>query len=81
MRAPTPYHAQGGMPGAEHLRDSAPLQALVLAQRDAGRHWAAICATPAVFLEAAGLLEGRAATVHPAFEDKLSNKRWVLYTL
>ncbi|KAF8062020.1 DJ1B [Scenedesmus sp. PABB004] len=64
----------GGMPGAERLRDSAPLGALVAAQRDGGRRLAAICATPAVFLEARGLLRGAAATAHPAFADRLSNQ-------
>lgn len=34
----------------------------------------AICATPAVFLEAKGMLQGKKATAHPAFADKLSNQ-------
>lgn len=68
-------HAQGGMPGAERLRDCAPLEALVRAQRESGRAYAAICATPAVFLEAKGLIGGKAATVHPAFADKLADQR------
>jgi 4-methyl-5(b-hydroxyethyl)-thiazole monophosphate biosynthesis len=41
----------GGMPGAERLRDCAPLIAMVAAQRAAGLPYAAICATPAVALE------------------------------
>jgi 4-methyl-5(b-hydroxyethyl)-thiazole monophosphate biosynthesis len=64
----------GGMPGAERLRDSAPLAALVAAQRDSGRLTAAICATPAVFLEPAGVIRGARATAHPAFSDRLSNQ-------
>jgi 4-methyl-5(b-hydroxyethyl)-thiazole monophosphate biosynthesis len=64
----------GGMPGAERLRDSKPLEALMRQQRDAGRLNAAICATPVVFLQPAGLLEGRAATAHPAFSDKLPDQ-------
>lgn len=64
----------GGMPGAEHLRDCKTLQKMVGQQKDSGRLWAAICATPAVFFEASGLLDGRPATAHPAFEDKLTNK-------
>jgi 4-methyl-5(b-hydroxyethyl)-thiazole monophosphate biosynthesis len=63
------------MPGAERLRDSAPLAALLKAQAAAGKPHAAICATPAVVFEAQGLLAGRAATAHPAFADKLSNQR------
>lgn len=64
----------GGMPGAERLRDSEPLVEAMRAQRDAGRLHAAICATPAVFLEAKGLLEGRRATAHPAFSGQLRDQ-------
>ena len=39
------------MPGAERLRDCAVLEQLVKKQRDAGKPYAAICATPYVFLE------------------------------
>jgi 4-methyl-5(b-hydroxyethyl)-thiazole monophosphate biosynthesis len=68
---------QGGMPGAERLRDCKPLEDLMRKQRDAGKHYAAICATPAVFFTAKGLIEpGQAATAHPAFSDKLANQRW-----
>lgn len=62
MRAPAPADAAGssydlvacpgGMPGAERLRDSAELAALVASQKAAGKKYAAICATPAVFFEA-----------------------------
>lgn len=64
----------GGMPGAERLRDSTSLVTLMQQQRDAGRLHAAICATPAVFLQTKGLLEGRRATAHPAFSDKLGDQ-------
>lgn len=64
----------GGMPGAERLRDSAPLVEAVRAQQEAGRLHAAICATPAVMLEAKGLLGGRRATAHPAFSAQLGNQ-------
>jgi protein deglycase len=69
--------SQGGMPGAERLRDSEVLTSLVKAQRDSGRLYAAICATPAVFFEAKGLLEGKKATCHPGFTSKLSDQRYV----
>jgi len=49
----------GGMPGAEHLRDSAELNQLLAQQQQAGGMYAAICATPAVFLEAKGMLQGK----------------------
>eukprot|EP00967_Tisochrysis_lutea_P025169 scaffold28975_cov18-Tisochrysis_lutea.AAC.1 len=66
----------GGMPGAERLRDSAVLEALVKDQKEGGRLLAAICATPAVFLEAKGMLAGQKATCHPGFSSKLSDQRW-----
>ena len=43
----------------------------VCGQYEAGRYVAAICAAPSV-LGAAGLLEGRHATCHPGFEEKLT---------
>ena len=52
----------GGMPGAEHLRDSAPLVEMLKKQKDAGRLYAAICASPAVVFQHHGLLEGVRAT-------------------
>eukprot|EP00878_Enallax_costatus_P040370 GHUV01046555.1.p1 GENE.GHUV01046555.1~~GHUV01046555.1.p1 ORF type:complete len:174 (-),score=44.88 GHUV01046555.1:180-701(-) len=64
----------GGMPGAERLRDSAVLNDLISQQQAAGRFYAAICATPAVFFETKGILQGARATAHPAFSNKLSNQ-------
>lgn len=64
----------GGMPGAERLRDSAVLNDLVKQQQADGGFYAAICATPAVFFESKGILQGAKATAHPAFSDKLSNQ-------
>lgn len=68
---------QGGMPGAERLRDSAPLMDLVAKQQQADKLHAAICATPAVAFEPAGLLAGKKGTAHPAFSAKLSNQEAV----
>jgi len=64
----------GGMPGAEHLRDCAPLIDLLKAQREAGRLYGAICAAPVVVLLHHGLLNGRQATAHPAFSDHLPDQ-------
>eukprot|EP00937_MAST-01D_sp_MAST-1D-sp2_P007704 g7704.t1 len=48
----------GGMPGAERLRDSACLKSVLQAHREALEPWvAAVCAAPAVVLEAHGLLQ------------------------
>ena len=61
----------GGMPGAEHLRDCAPLIAILKEQKHAGRLYAAICASPAVVLHHHGLLEGVKATCYPAMQSQL----------
>ncbi len=61
----------GGMPGAEHLRDCAPLIAKLKEQKASGRLYAAICASPAVVLQPHGLLEGVKATCFPSCRDQL----------
>ena len=61
----------GGMPGAEHLRDCAPLTAMLKKQKEAGRIYAAICASPAVVFEHHGLLKGKKATCYPSMSDQL----------
>lgn len=71
---------QGGMPGSERLRDSAPLAALLQAQKESGKLYAAICAAPAVVFESQGLLDGP-ATSHPAFSDQLSNQTYAHHSL
>lgn len=65
----------GGIPGAEHLRDSQPLIALLRRHQSAGNLVGAICAAPAVVLSHHGLLEGRRATGHPAFREQLTDGR------
>ena len=61
----------GGMPGAEHLRDSVELTTKLKEQKEAGRLYGAICASPAVVLQHHGLLEGTRATCYPSLQDKL----------
>ena len=61
----------GGMPGAEHLRDSAELIDLLKKQKQTGRLYAAICASPAIALRPHGLLDKVRATCFPAFRDRL----------
>jgi 4-methyl-5(b-hydroxyethyl)-thiazole monophosphate biosynthesis len=61
----------GGMPGAARLRDSAPLGEILSRQVGAGKLFGAICAAPAVVLQEKGWLQGRRATAHPGFFDKL----------
>lgn len=55
----------GGMPGAEHLRDSEPLISILEKQKAAGKLYGAICAAPAIVLASKGLI-GEGATVYPA---------------
>jgi len=57
----------GGMPGSRHLREDARVQALVVHQANRGCLVGAICAAPTA-LEAAGILNGRAATSFPGCE-------------
>ncbi len=61
----------GGLPGAEHLRDSQILTNLLKKQAAEGRYYAAICASPVVVLQFHGLLDGKKATAHPALADDL----------
>ena len=61
----------GGVPGAQNLRDSADLTELLKKQAGSGGFFGAICASPAVVLQAHGLLENRRATSHPGFTDQL----------
>jgi len=60
----------GGMPGAEHLRDSQVLIELLKTQKQRGGWYAAICASPAVVLAHHGLLPHK-ATCYPSFADTL----------
>jgi len=62
----------GGIPGAENLRDSADLIAILKQQAVGGGFFGAICASPAVVLQTHGLLENRLATSHPDFSDQLT---------
>lgn len=64
----------GGMPGASHLHDSAPLLQL-LQDQVAGERWlAAICAAPAVVLGRHQLLAHATATCYPAYQQELSEQ-------
>lgn len=65
----------GGIPGAEHLRDSGTLIDLLKRQREQDKWLAAICASPAVVLHHHGLLEGKTATCHPGFRQWLDADR------
>ncbi len=63
----------GGMPGAEHLRNSKELTEMLKHQQQDGKLYAAICASPTVVLNHHGLLAGRKATAYPGFAEQLEN--------
>lgn len=62
----------GGMPGAEHLRDSAQLIDMLKKQKAVGRLYGAICASPVVALLPHGLLDEVKATCYPSMRGELS---------
>lgn len=64
----------GGIPGAQNLQKSELLVELLKKQNSANRLYGAICAAPALVLEHHGLLEGKNATCHPGFIEKLSSQ-------
>ncbi|KAH7373638.1 hypothetical protein KP509_17G066300 [Ceratopteris richardii] len=61
------------MPGSSRLRDSELLKRMTVAQSEQGKLVATICVAPAVALQEWGILEGRKATCHPSFIDKLTS--------
>jgi len=60
----------GGLPGSYNLRDDPRVIAFLRQMAQSGKHTCAICAAPVV-LKAAGLLEGKAATSHPAMRGEM----------
>ena len=64
----------GGLPGADHLRDSDKVQALLKSHADQGKYIGAICAAPKA-MAAAGLLDGKKATAYPGVLDSLADER------
>ena len=63
----------GGMPGAEHLASSTKLKDLLIKMNNEGKLIAAICASPAIVLENAGVLKGKSATCYPGMEGNFSS--------
>lgn len=60
----------GGMPGTLNLGANEIVQKIIYEFAEKGKLVAAICAAPSVLGEA-GLLQGKNATCHPGFEEKL----------
>jgi protein deglycase len=67
----------GGIPGAQNLQKSASLIELLKKQNGENRLYGAICAAPALVLEHHGLLQGKNATCHPGFAEKLSSHAYL----
>ncbi len=63
----------GGIPGVDNLSKSQPLIDILKKQNAENKLYGAICAAPAVVLEQHGLLEGKKATCHPMFVEKLKS--------
>lgn len=62
----------GGKEGADNLRDCAELKRLLLHQKNEGKPYAAICASPGVVFQTHGLFEGISRmTSHPSVADML----------
>ncbi len=66
----------GGMPGASNLYAHEGVCRAVVAQAEAGKKVAAICAAPAVVLAQLRLLKGRRATCYPGFERMLQESSY-----
>ncbi len=60
----------GGLPGTYHLRDDPRVIAFLREMANEGKHTCAICAAPVV-LKTADLLNGKAATSHPALREEM----------
>lgn len=65
----------GGMPGAEHLRDNRILVEMLRRQKNSGKFYAAICASPVVVLQQHGLIGEKLATAYPSLSQDLPNKK------
>ena len=68
----------GGMPGAQHLHDSAVLTELLKSQASKGKIVAAVCASPAVVLAPHGLLpsEGEVTSFPAPKFKEIIGSRW-----
>ncbi|EAQ64237.1 putative protease [Marinomonas sp. MED121] len=67
----------GGIPGAEHLRDSELLVDILEKHDIHDAILAAICAAPALVLGTHGFVMDKQATCYPGFEDGLTGAQYV----
>lgn len=66
----------GGMPGTLNLAADDTVKSVIKTFAAEGKLVAAICAAPSVLGEN-GLLQGKRATCHPGFEEKLLGAQWL----
>lgn len=66
----------GGMPGTLNLGADDTVKSVIKKFAAEGKLVAAICAAPSVLGEN-GLLQGKRATCHPGFEEKLLGAEWI----
>ncbi|MBI4432655.1 MAG: DJ-1/PfpI family protein [Candidatus Omnitrophica bacterium] len=64
----------GGMPGADNLKNSKELSALLKRVQEKGHLIGAICAAPGRVLAPQGFLEGKKATSYPGYEKDFGPK-------
>ncbi|MDP8299552.1 MAG: DJ-1/PfpI family protein [Candidatus Tantalella remota] len=62
----------GGLPGAENLAGSTKVKDILTRMNSEGRLIAAICASPALVLAPAGILDGKKAACYPGMEKTFS---------
>jgi 4-methyl-5(b-hydroxyethyl)-thiazole monophosphate biosynthesis len=67
----------GGLPNAEYLGKCNGLIEMLKKQKQSGKYYAAICASPAMVFEPHGLLEGEAGTCYPSMQGELKNQEKV----
>lgn len=65
----------GGIPGATNLNEHEGLKRALVAQAEAGKMVAAICAAPLV-LGGLGILKGKRATCYPGFEQTMEGAEY-----
>ena len=67
----------GGLPNAEYLGKCNGLIEMLKKQKQNGKYYGAICASPAMVFEPHGLLEGEAGTCYPSMQGELKNQEKV----
>lgn len=67
----------GGMPGAKYLSEDEHVLSIIKLFDIKQKYIAAICASPAMVLSKAGIVEGRMVTSYPGMENYLTNAIYI----